>query len=495
MAHQYRTMPHAGTCYQTPRPQKAMPSAERCAELITSSLGLRLCDQDLPALQELFVARMEAGGFISADEYMRVLVANSREGCHERGQFTASFTTGETYFLRDAKQFELIVRHLLPELVRRRIDERRLRFWSAGCSSGEEPYTLAMLLREQAPDLVGWDIEIIASDINSRVLDIARQGRFRDWSFRALDEARKRRYFRQDGREWVIDEALRRMVRFERFDLVGGVMPDASLGLDDLDLILCRNVFIYMTPVAIARIATKFTSVLADGGYLVTGHGELLGHNTRGLHTRVFADSVVLRKQAADATAFPDVSAPAPAPKVSAAKRALPEMPRRPLPIPALCQPAPPSQPGDVPARQDELMQQAWREADRGLADAARRTCREVIALAHFDPWPYYLQAQLAQESGDTVQAKGLLKQALYLDPQLTPAYLELAALLDAEGESARAQHLLRVACRALRGLPPATPIRPYEHSTAADLLAYITLRLNGAALSSGAAMASESAA
>jgi chemotaxis protein methyltransferase CheR len=469
--------------------------AEVCAKLISVSLGLHFSDQDLPALQTLFAARMRAGGFMSADEYLHLLAANSSAGHREREEYTTRFTTGETYFLRDARQFDVIVRQLVPELARRRAATRRLRFWSAACASGEEPYTLAMLLREQAPELAGWDIEIIASDINTQVLDIARQGRYRDWSFRALDEARKRRYFRQSGREWVIDDALRRMVRFERFDLVSGLMPDASLGIDDLDLILCRNVFIYMTPVAIAGIASKFTTVLADGGYLVTGHGELLGHNTRGLHTRVFAGSVLLRKQTADVPELPACQASSPAPKVSAARRAVPELPRRPLSIPVLCQSALPPQPDDVPTRPEALMQQAWRQADRGHVDDARHTCREVMALAPFDPWPYYLQAQLAQESGDHAQTKALLNQALYLDPQLVPAYIELAALLETDGARDRAQQLLRAACRLLQRLPPATTIRPYEHSTAADLLAYIASRPDGDARSSGPAMVPESVA
>jgi tetratricopeptide (TPR) repeat protein len=140
-------------------------------------------------------------------------------------------------------------------------------------------------------------------------------------------------------------------------------------------------------------------------------------------------------------------------------------------------------------------MQQAWRQADRGHVDDARHTCREVMALAPFDPWPYYLQAQLAQESGDHAQTKALLNQALYLDPQLVPAYIELAALLETDGARDRAQQLLRAACRLLQRLPPATTIRPYEHSTAADLLAYIASRPDGDARSSGPAMVPESVA
>ncbi len=448
--------------------------SENCAELIGETLGLRVRIEDLPTLKVHIAERMKNLGLERPDDYSRTLTADAPEGLQEREILTARLTTGESYFLRDPKQFEVIIRQLLPELLRLRASTRKLRLWSAGCSSGEEPYTLAMLLHEQASELNRWDIEIFASDINSRALESAREGRYTEWAFRALDIERKRRYFRQEGHEWIIQPALRERVRFGHVDLVAETLPNDATGQDHYDLILCRNVFIYMTPAAISRVAGKLTATLADGGYLITGHGELLGHNTHGLHTRVFADSVVLSKH--PPAPEPTASQPHKISK-SSATVAVPLPQRlRPVSTPALCKRLPLTTLG--PPLSEELLKQAWCEADRGQIDSAKRTCREYISVSPFDPWPYYLQAQLEQMAGNPVKAKTLLMQAIYLAPGLVAAYLELAALLEVEGQPARARQQLTAAVRELRRLPSDTLIRPYEHSTAADVLGYVERRL-----------------
>lgn len=449
-----------------------MLTLQSYAEQISDGLGIRLRGEDLPAVCDHLAARIRSCACHGMEDYLRVIFSDDDLGKQEREHFIVRFTTGESYFLRDARQFDVVVKQLVPELLERRAETRRLRIWSAGCSSGEEPYTLAMLLREQVPDLAGWAIEIVASDINTRVLDRARAGRYAEWSFRALDNERRNRYFRRSGHEWVIDETLRKPIRFEQIDLVTGRIPDESAGLADFDLILCRNVLIYMTPLAIGRVVRKFDSALAEGGYLVTGHGELLGHNTRGLRSRIFADAVVLLKDsgAADREAdMPPFLAKAPVPEKM-----------RSVPLrPALFMPRAVAAPSPARLSVEQLMQQAWRQADRGEARDANQSCDDAIKLAPFDPWPYYLKAQLAQESGDISLAKDMLGKSIYLDPAMVAAYLELAVLLEEGGAMARANSLLRAACRELRRLPETALIKPYAYSTAADLLTYIEKRLN----------------
>jgi len=337
-------------------------------------------------------------------------------------------------------------------------------------------------VHELLPRRDDWTIDIVATDINTRALQIARAGRYGDWSFRAIDETRKRRYFAKDGQDWVLDTALRQMVRFLHSDLVADPMPDATCGLCDADLIMCRNVFIYMQPGAVAQVAAKLTAALADGGYLVTGHGELLGHNTHGLHTRVFAASVVMHKHdqpAAVVTVAPEAPrmqapAPAPAPTTSATPAAAPAI----KPVARAFTPAPRSAAEDF----DAYMAQAWRQADSGLASEAERSCLAASNLAPFDPWPYYLRAQLAQERGDARDARQLLDKAIYLEPSLVAAYIELGGLLEQEGKHERARQMLLTAARELARLPGDTLIKPYENSSAADVLAYLDSRLAGAA-------------
>jgi chemotaxis protein methyltransferase CheR len=449
------------------------------AELVSESIGLRFRDEDLPAVEALLAARMQGHGITEAEPYFRLLASNDAAGRNEREHFTVRFTTGESYFLRDTKQLDVIIERLLPELIERRASTRCLRIWSAGCSTGEEPYTLAMLLSEQTAALAGWKIEIIASDINSRVLDIARRGRYTAWSFRALDEARKRKYFREDGREWVIDDRLRQMVRFEQFDLVAEQIQQHDFGVESVDLILCRNVFIYMIPDAISRVAAKFATALAEGGYLVTGHGELLGHITHGLHPRIFPNAVVMHKHAAKTeTPLTRYEAGPGAPALRAPS-AVVRLPRE-RTLPALCQPDKPVEQRPISTIPEATLEHAWRLANRGFIDDAWHACRDAMKRTPFDPWPFYLQAQLEIERGRVTQAKVLLNKAIYLDPALVAAYLELAALLDAEAAIARARQMRLAACRELRRLPLTLAIKPYENSTAGDLLAYLERQLTG---------------
>ncbi len=450
-------------------------SGQQIIDLVHAVVGLRLREQDLAAVHNWIARRMHARGLASEGAYLRLLQEGGAAGCLEREELTVQLTTGETYFLRDPDQFRLLAEQILPELIERRSASRRLRLWSAGCASGEEAYTLAMLLNEMRPKIPGWEIEIIATDINTRALDIARRGRYGEWSFRALDEERKHRYFHHEGREWVIVPALRELVRFARTDLVADQIPDADGALQQFDLIMCRNVFIYMQALAVSRVATKLTAALAEGGYLITGHGELLGHNTQGLQSSVFAESVVMHKLAA-----PEAPAALPIARLKAAVHASP--PAKAAAAQALRRSAAPTSPAEWRPAPEDLVQQAWRHADRGEAKEAEQACRGALLLAPLNPWPYYLLAQLAQERGDVRLARAMLDKVIYLDPSLVAAYLELSALLEQGGHPERARRMLQTACLELRKLPAAAPIKPYDNSTAGPMLSFLESRLRNAA-------------
>ncbi|TAN58870.1 MAG: chemotaxis protein CheR, partial [Rhodospirillales bacterium] len=177
--------------------------------------------------------------------------------------------SGETYFFRDQGQIDLLRLRLLPELIRRRQDTKQLSLWSAGCASGEEAYSLAMLVDMLLPERDGWDIKILGNDIDQTALAKARRGLYGQWSFRMVPPALHQRYFQQRGDRWVLDERIRRMVSFRALDLIEGPYPGGDLR--DMDLILCRNVFIYFNPGAVKGVADKLSATLSEGGYLLTG--------------------------------------------------------------------------------------------------------------------------------------------------------------------------------------------------------------------------------
>lgn len=360
--------------------------------------------------------------------------------------------SGETYFFRDRGQSDLLRLRLLPELIGRRRDAKSLRLWSAGCASGEEAYSLAMLVDMVLPQRDSWEVLIVGSDIDQAALAKARRGRYGQWSFRTTPPELQRRYFRQAGDEWELDERIRRMVSFRAGDLIGEPFPDE--GLRDMDLILCRNVFIYFDAAAVAAVANKLAATLSEGGYLMTGHTELMGYRVGDLQSRLFVDGVVYRRLAREArpvvaTPLPAHGAPPPAPVPRAAR--VPQVPPTAAP------------------KMEDLLATARSLADRGDYNHAEQTCRQALTVAPLAPEPYFLLAQLAQLKGEFERAGELLDKTLYLDPDCVAAHLELAALCERTERLPRALALRRAALDIVRALPADAMVEPYE-TTAAEM-------------------------
>lgn len=180
-------------------------------------------------------------------------------------------TVPETYFFREPAQFDYIRREILPEIHRRRGADRSIRIWSAGCASGEEAYSLAMLCTQQG---LARQTQILATDISPLALDKARQGIYGEWSLRGPSAAAARKYLRAHGDGYRPPPAIRRLVRFELLNLALDVYPSYVTGTVGLDLILCRNVLIYLDRETITEVGRRLHDCLAPGGWLITGGGD-----------------------------------------------------------------------------------------------------------------------------------------------------------------------------------------------------------------------------
>jgi chemotaxis protein methyltransferase CheR len=222
------------------------------------------------------------------------LLASLDEASHPRWLYdlVESLTVGETYFLRDLAQTAALREIVLPEAVGRRTNERRLRLWSAGCSTGEEVYTLAILLKERnlAAD---WDVTLLGTDVNRESLRAAREATYPAWSFRATPPAIRETYFETHGNAWRVKESLRRMARFAWINLgADPLLPP----LTELDVIMCRNVTIYFDEAATQRLYRALVSALAPGGWLVLGPSDPLPIDREGLERVDVTDAVLWRR-------------------------------------------------------------------------------------------------------------------------------------------------------------------------------------------------------
>lgn len=187
-------------------------------------------------------------------------------------QIVEAMLTHESSFFRDEPTFEMLASRILPELIKKRRDQGQLTIWSAACAAGQEPYSLAMLIHEQFPILAGWEVRIVATDFSRRTLAQARTGAYTDIQMqRGLSLDRKRRFFREEHRHWRISDELLDSVEFSTINLCNESPP-----LPQFDLILLRNVLIYMTDQARQQVLSQVAQVLAPDGRLILGASESL---------------------------------------------------------------------------------------------------------------------------------------------------------------------------------------------------------------------------
>jgi len=346
----------------------------------------------------------------------------------------------------------LLREKILPELIRKKRDKRELRVWSAGCSSGEEPYSIAILLDEIMPHGEDWKILILGTDINAEAIKKAERGIYTRWSFRMMNPDLQRRYFKKRDGELELDESIRRKVKFAVHDLINEPFPDPHTGLCDMDMILCRNVFIYLTPEAIAKVVNRFTETLTEGGCLMTGHGELGVRRFEKLNSKILPGSIVYYKIS--------VSAPPSPPEVKVIRIKKPPVAKAILPAVA----TPPER------NHETCFKEAQRFANAGQYDEAVNCCQEALSYNAETAGPYFLMAQIFEARGDNAEAKKAFKKAIYLEPGFVAAFIELGALYEKEKNYERAAKMRASALDILSGMPPDADIEPYEGITAGEI-------------------------
>jgi chemotaxis protein methyltransferase CheR len=231
-----------------------------------SGINLTPCKQEL--VRARLTKRLRALGLKSFDAYMDYLRHDNPEG--ELVAMIESMTTNKTSFFRESQHFDYLCRKIVPALK-----DRKIRIWSAGCSSGEEPYSAAILLNEAIQDLALWDIRILATDLSSRMLSLGRKGIYNNKSLHDVSPLLISKFFTcvepNPMRHYQVVAPLRRQVHFARLNLMGE-WPMRGL----FDVIFCRNVMIYFDKPAQEQLVNRFWKLLKPGGHLFVGHSESL---------------------------------------------------------------------------------------------------------------------------------------------------------------------------------------------------------------------------
>jgi chemotaxis protein methyltransferase CheR len=268
--------------------QLTAPELKLLQALVYQECGMHFDERRAHFLQDRLQRRLKECQLDSFYSYYRLLVSD--KGKNEMSLLVENLTVNETSFFRNKSQMELFHKHLLDELVRRKQAQRdfSLRIWSAGCSTGQEPYTLAMLiadalayhlLRNPLPTEMPspkplipppWKVEILASDISYSVLRAGQEGTYTDSQMESVDYSYRLRYFDKVGERYAVKKALKEIVHFDFHNLKTEYLPQRY------DVIFCRNVMMYFDEAEQRRLVEKFARCLNPEGYLFVGHAESL---------------------------------------------------------------------------------------------------------------------------------------------------------------------------------------------------------------------------
>ena len=431
------------------------------SQSIEAQLGLHFPPERWGDLERGLRGAAKDLGFRSMEKCAREL-AMAHLGREQLDSLAAHLTVGETYFFRDPAVFEALASRVIPALVQdRRGRAKRLRIWSAGCCTGEEPYSIAIALRRAIPDLDDWQVTILASDLNPRFLRKATEGIYGQWSFRGVPDAMRDAWFHRtrDGRFEILP-VVRKMVTFECLNLVEDTYPSLTNNTNALDLIFCRNVLMYFSPEQVRRVVANLRRSLAEGGMLAVsaseGSRELFGE-----FVSAEIPGITLYRKAA-----PAVAAPPPLQT---------RMPEPPTVLAPKLAPTARAKRREAPAAAPDHAADARRLANEGKLTEALAACTRAIAADKLVAAHHYLHGVILQEQAVLDDAVAAFKRALYLDPDFVIAHFALGHLLLRQSRSREAARCFANAHSLLRNCAPDSLPPESDGITAGRLLAILT--------------------
>lgn len=417
-------------------------------QLIRDRTGIVVQNHQMDNLYKNVYTVMQRYGHLQFESFITSL-RNRNEQSQELDALVAGITVGESYFFRDTGQIDYLKNQYLPELIASRSKtDKYLRIWSAGCSDGQELYTLAFLLCDLIPDIEDWRIHLLGTDINTRTLASCLHGHYREWSFRNTPNDIKQRYFHPHEDGYRLNQTVQRMARFSYLNLAEDSFPSLLTDTTNIDLILCRNVFIYFDQTTIDSVIRKFKQCLVPEGVLMLGASDLVSNSIDEMELMQTDKAFFYRrqhcKQPFDIKVLEQEKKPA-VDKTSLLKTSDIQIPDKTLKTPV----------DNLQALKEMMAKEDWLRvnqavdrclfemgqtaellvykataaANLGELESALQICDSALELDPVDKHAFYLSAIVLMELERLSFAEVALRKVLFLDSSFLEAHYQLGLL------------------------------------------------------------------
>ena len=438
------------------------------SNFVSTTMGLYYPQKRWSTLQHQTNSAAKEFGFLDNEAFIQWLVSThmTREMI---GTLAKHFTIPETYFLREPQAFEALSKQILPELIRvREKNSKRLRIWCAGCASGEEPYSVAITLCELIPDIQNWNITLLATDINSRILNTAAIGSYGEWSFRNEPTWLKEKYFsKTDNGKYIISAEIRKMVTFTYLNLLEETYPSLLNDTNAMDIIFCRNVLMYFTPECAQLVAQRFYHSLIEGGWLLVSASELSMRIFNQFTSVNFPGTHLYHREIEKHEPLNVLPIP---PK--AVQRILSKQVSKKEKVVAIVIPQSIKEQEKMqtissvdPKRMEALMSNMLL-ASEGKLNEALVACEQAIATDKLDITQIYLYASILQEKNRETDAIEAYQRVLYLDPNYIIVHFTLGNLYMRQGDVGSAMRYFKNVQRLLDNYDPDNILLEFEGLT-----------------------------
>ena len=435
------------------------------SEFVADHLALNFPKERWSDLERSITAAATEFGYTEVEKFIQRIISSPLT--HEHVEIlTTHLTINETYFWREPETFEALEQSIIPELIRSRQENKRIRIWSAGCSTGEEPYSIAIALHRAIPRMKEWNITILATDISPRIVSRAAAGLYGKWSFRNSPRWLKEKYFSfNDENIFEIMPEIKRMVKFKCLNLADVVIPSPLNDTNAMDIIFCRNVLMYFSEERCGQVVSGLFNSLVQNGYLAVSASELSLQSLSEFTAINFPGMVIFQKSPKDmdlqqrnftetpvyaVMKYPSLLGPITTAEETEAQ--LRKINNEIIPAAEI--------PYQVPATVDEasaphvqnngtdtfgMIQKDGRTSEerissirahinQGKIGSALQLCKEAIGADKLNPGLHYLYATILQEDNQMDEAVISLKHAIFLDPNFVLSHYSLGKIYQSLG-------------------------------------------------------------